>query len=276
MPAKGSGNVSHFVCKTCGKPYIVPDKVLRSRAKAGQGTSSYCSFDCLRNRDSKLVFICERCGCAFKRYPSDVKKSAQRGSRMRFCSKQCDLAAKAETNRIAICETCGMEFAVWKSQDAHSVEQGWSERRFCSRECYEKTRDGSAVEKYCLVCGVRLERRADEFSGNYLKRTTCSSQCRGRLISRTKLSGGPRQSPYHPRWRAIAKYVRQRDRYTCLECGAREDGRAHDVHHIDYNKANNRLDNLMTLCVPCHRRTIHVKSRPYWIEYYQRLMRMLE
>jgi len=35
-----------------------------------------------------------------------------------------------------------------------------------------------------------------------------------------------------------------------------------DVHHIDYNKKNNNINNLITLCKSCHPKTNF--NRKYW------------
>ncbi len=65
---------------------------------------------------------------------------------------------------------------------------------------------------------------------------------------------------YGPEWPSIRDAVRAHDNYTCQVCGAKEDGRPHDVHHktpfrsfTSYREAN-RIDNLITLCPPCHHR----------------------
>ena len=65
--------------------------------------------------------------------------------------------------------------------------------------------------------------------------------------------------------------VKQRDMYTCqtpncmnIDCL--------DVHHIDYNKKNNSLDNLTTLCHSCHAKTNGKKNRQYWTNYYQEIL----
>ena len=65
---------------------------------------------------------------------------------------------------------------------------------------------------------------------------------------------------YGTDWDAIRERVRARDQYRCTGCGAREENRAHDVHHkIPFrafaSRADaNRLENLTTLCHTCHRR----------------------
>lgn len=55
----------------------------------------------------------------------------------------------------------------------------------------------------------------------------------------------------------LRKRIRKRDGYRCQLCGlGREGGKRLVVHHIDYDKQNNDPSNLLTLCNPCHARTI--------------------
>ena len=65
---------------------------------------------------------------------------------------------------------------------------------------------------------------------------------------------------YGPNWTQQRAAARERDNYTCQNCGLREEGRAHDVHHkipfraFERWSEANRLENLVTLCPACHRR----------------------
>jgi DEAD/DEAH box helicase domain-containing protein len=65
---------------------------------------------------------------------------------------------------------------------------------------------------------------------------------------------------YGPNWQQQRRRARARDGFCCQMCGARERDRQHDVHHripfrrFESYQAANRLDNLVTLCRPCHRR----------------------
>jgi len=60
----------------------------------------------------------------------------------------------------------------------------------------------------------------------------------------------------------LREMIRERDGRECLVCGAPENGRRHDVHHQDYDKNNLAPENLITLCTPCHRKTVHMEW--YW------------
>lgn len=67
--------------------------------------------------------------------------------------------------------------------------------------------------------------------------------------------------------------IRERDNYTCQypECGLMENGTAHSVHHIDYDKNNNQGDNLITLC--CGHNSEVNGNRTYWEMYFSHLLR---
>jgi DEAD/DEAH box helicase domain-containing protein len=72
---------------------------------------------------------------------------------------------------------------------------------------------------------------------------------------------------YGPNWEEQREAARKRDGYRCRTCGATERSRQHDVHHVrpfrefgyargqneNYKQAN-VLENLITLCLVCHRR----------------------
>ncbi len=60
--------------------------------------------------------------------------------------------------------------------------------------------------------------------------------------------------PYSLEFRKKREFIRERDNYTCVECeiSQKELRKTLDVHHIDGNKFNNMLNNLITLCRECH------------------------
>ncbi len=79
------------------------------------------------------------------------------------------------------------------------------------------------------------------------------------LRSTGQWTGDP--NDYGPDWDRIRQAVRRRDGFRCQVCGTPENGREHDVHHKVPFKAftsaaeANRMDNLITLCHACHRKT---------------------
>lgn len=64
----------------------------------------------------------------------------------------------------------------------------------------------------------------------------------------------------------LKKEIRDRDQHTCQMpgCGLKEKNSNYvfSVHHIDYNKKNNKKNNLITFCKQCHSKTNY--NREYW------------
>lgn len=79
--------------------------------------------------------------------------------------------------------------------------------------------------------------------------------------------GGKSYEPYGPEFNQELKFkIRKRDDFICQICQIREEGKAHDIHHIDYNKKNNLDNNLITLCYLCHLKTNI--NRNQWEAYF--------
>ena len=71
--------------------------------------------------------------------------------------------------------------------------------------------------------------------------------------------GGKSSIPYGPEWTPwLKEEIKKRDLNCCKVCGKDKETiekKYHwwlEVHHIDFNKNNNTLSNLITLCTSCH------------------------
>lgn len=100
---------------------------------------------------------------------------------------------------------------------------------------------------------------------------------------KTEFKKGEHCGENHPNWlggKSFEEYtkdfniklkekIRKRDNFTCQECGYTEEqlGYRLPIHHIDYNKKNNSIENLVSLCKSCHCKTNF--NRNDWIVYYK-------
>ena len=67
--------------------------------------------------------------------------------------------------------------------------------------------------------------------------------------------GGVADWDYAYNWKSICKTIKDRDKWTCQLCGEQRKRWGHNlhVHHINEDKTDNRNENLVSLCAPCHR-----------------------
>jgi hypothetical protein len=85
-------------------------------------------------------------------------------------------------------------------------------------------------------------------------------------MSETRILIGPRLKPtiYPITWNeALREKIRERDERCCQKCWVIEDFPKLQVHHIDHDKQNLSENNLISLCLSCHR-SIHNKDIEYW------------
>jgi len=93
--------------------------------------------------------------------------------------------------------------------------------------------------------------------------------------------GGTEFTPYAFEFNEILKeQIRKRDNHTCQNCSISEDkhlltvGKVLTVHHIDYNKENSKINNLITLCYSCNSKANF--NRTYWLNYYQKKLQEIK
>lgn len=220
-------------CAQCGKMFRTPpstNRVYCSKACQAEGARGRPLPANLR----RVEATCANCGGSFTVRPHEIRNGR------RYCSRACGSAGRkgqpmpaeqrakisaVKTGRnlgprrapiSVICQHCGQPFTVGK--DRASVA------RYCSQDCYH-----AAV-------------KADPTKNPAYKH---GNQCRS--------------YPYGKNWKARALRARERDNHTCQGCGKRQRSPQLDVHHIQPRrefgrdkKAADSIDNLITLCKPCH------------------------
>lgn len=121
---------------------------------------------------------------------------------------------------------------------------------------------GDKLNRECPICGDTFRLRAQKSKKRTCGRKECTSEQMKK--SHWNWQGGKTDSPYDDLWtERLRETVRRRDGNVCSECGAnREDNSNRElaVHHIDRDKMNCSMDNLITLCQSCHMKE-HTKQR---------------
>lgn len=172
------------------------------------------------------------------------------------------------------------------TKDNHCVDCGaliWNASTRCTRCAGYARWDAMGRCQYrCLDCGGPISRKAKRCKSCAVTQVWGRPEHKSKAAQamsdawneerRQRFSGagnnnwhdGANLIPYGAEWNnGLKEYVRQRDGYICQLCGEQENGRSHDVHHINYVKIDNRPENLVTLCKSCHGQTNY--DRDYWI-----------
>lgn len=155
---------------------------------------------------------------------------------------------------IKNCLQCQVEF----NAAVRDINRGYG--KFCSRSC--RATFSAAIVKVkipncsCAMCKtdfyITNKRRNSSKSGLFF----CSRKCKN---TAQRLNSGVRCLPDHYgkgnscrsyRQKAFAHYPNQ-----CNKCGWDRYPKILEVHHMDRNRENNKLENLEILCATCHEET---------------------
>jgi len=145
--------------------------------------------------------------------------------------------------RKIICNNCGEEFL--------RAIKNIGNKNYCSKGCLHASQR-IGIEYSCDFCG-------EKFIVNPSKKNKrgfyfCSRKCKENAQSIDSGDKFINLRPYHYK-DGLSKYQdRAYKRYgeVCNKCGYSENKSALQVHHIDGNRENNKIENLEVLCANCH------------------------
>jgi len=139
------------------------------------------------------------------------------------------------------CEYCGKLF--WKAYKVYKI----TKHHYCCQEC-SKQGSKERIKLNCLFCNKEFEKVKSKITKHNFCCRKCKDQAQ-RIESNIKTL-----QPSHYkngecayRDKAFNTYV-----HKCFNCGYDEYKEALEVHHIDGNRENNDVGNLMILCANCH------------------------
>lgn len=190
-----------------------------------------------------VTSICQFCQQPFTWYANPSHKERK------FCSHTCFLDSIRNKFREFTCPQC-REIFYRQVRPSHKP-------KFCSRSCRVESLRVKPKQFVCLNCSETFYRKTKPSRSPKYCSLACFHAWR-RGINHPNWQGG-HDHYYGPSWETKRLAALKRDGYTCQHCGITEEQLG--VHHIisrkefngDWNLAN-RLDNLITLCTPCHAR----------------------
>lgn len=253
-------------CRTCGTSIH------------GTGRNSdavYCSKTC-ETRYYQLDITCQQCRTTFTMPRYEYAKRERLGKTPKYCSREC---LYASSRRTKPCQHCGTATPAKSS-------------RYCSDTCKTeaaRARRGERKalrEKVCPICAAVFQPRNSR--QQYCDRE-CSSAAHSIRMTGRGNSNYKDGLAYGKVFRLVRPKIMLRDEMKCIACGAlnvsvtftrggTENERMYlVVHHINENPADNRPENLVTLCQPCHMK--HHKSTetpfPWFSTYAERATRSM-
>lgn len=230
-----------------------------------------------------VLKVCAHC-------QKDFKVSPRRHEEVKYCSRVCKTEAGYARYK---CEVCSTQFKRKWSDNAESKQ------RFCSRSCYHSVQKGRKLSvdpdapRYYATCG----QCQTVFRTTKTRQTTarwCSKKCQVSSPLWRQMCSEVQQGEKHWRWsggkyqfstgyvrekrnvngQALVRFEHQRVVLEAMlrECpghpfivesaGRHKLHRDIEVHHIDRDRANNALENLLAVTKDAHAQIHHRNRKP--------------
>jgi len=163
---------------------------------------------------------------------------------------------------VAECGICSKEFYVKPSW----IKYGGG--KYCSRNCGDLARRKGKVIK-CFICNKEVYKQLKDLKNSKSKNYFCGKKCS------LKWSASLHTGEDSPNWRggkSSYKNILSRDnvKKACVLCG-KDDLKILSVHHLDQNRYNNNVKNLIWMCHNCHFLVHHYDSeKQRLLKFYDR------
>lgn len=141
------------------------------------------------------------------------------------------------------CKVCQNPFYI----KPYHLKKGWG--KYCSKLC-QNLGQKTGQHVLCTTCSKEVWKMQKELRHSKSQKFFCSKSCQ--TIWRNKQYIGSK----HPNWvNGINSYRKLMQNHkispVCRDCKL-TDKRVLIVHHIDHDRTNNKISNLVWLCRNCH------------------------
>lgn len=144
------------------------------------------------------------------------------------------------------CPSCSNVFVTRKDRPNNTCSKN------CERLYASAQRKLKMVDLVCAQCGNKFRRMPGKLAASKSKLYFCNRICKEKA---QRITGGiPEIQPDHY---GDGKYVKYRSYFDhkdlrCRRCNYCEFAIAIQIHHIDHDRTNNSMENLIPLCACCH------------------------
>lgn len=154
---------------------------------------------------------------------------------------------RRKASRIG-CDQCGIEFL----KESRFI----GKNNYCSKKCSIDSKRADRINITCAWCGENFKRNPSRLVNSRSGIYFCSRRCKD--SGQKKKNGIKEIWPEHYHIEPVDYRKLAFDAYenVCCGCGYDKYKSILEVHHIDENRNNNSLDNLIILCSNCHQ-SIH-------------------
>ena len=137
------------------------------------------------------------------------------------------------------CPQCGEMFTTRIDQPS----------KFCSKACGTKF-SNKKISLNCSACGKEFERTCSKLKNSKSGYQFCSRSCK----DVSQKIGGIKEimPPHYGTGSTVYRNKFEDCELICKRCGYKEFTCSVDIHHIDENRNNNDIINLIPLCKCCH------------------------
>ena len=122
--------------------------------------------------------------------------------------------------------------------------------------CQEEDKNRDKIKCICDYCGKEFLRTPSKLEKSKSGLHFCSRECKdnAQRMGSGKDFDNMRPDHYGTTTKNYREKAFKEYSHECAVCGYNEDKDILEVHHIDENRENNEIDNLIILCPICHRK----------------------